>query len=358
MDEYLSNPSSSTYSESDAYGGTPMTTEAYIDGSGVFLGKVYTDNLVVGQAKITAAMIENLVVGTNVQMGENAVISWNQITDQPFIPQTAADVGALPVNSPKLTYISPTGIYTGVITANQINALGLNINNQFVVDDNGNVTFSGNLNGATGTFSGSVKAQTLLIDSQVNQSHMLKMRLDTLASALAYMKMRGYTDSIKGSTLEISEEFNGYDGSIDYVILDTLTLDLVQGNFITQGMVTALMGIDLGSSGVIYTSGRSWNSPTLLNGWTNNGSGFEPAGYYKDALGIVRLKGLIKGGTMGTTAFVLPVGHRPANRRAFPVVTSGGLGRVDIDTSGNVIVMTYGTASNGYVSLDGIQFLG
>jgi len=43
------------------------------------------------------------------------------------------------------------------LTAGSIKSLnGLNINNQFIVDSNGNVTFKGNLSGATGTFSGNI----------------------------------------------------------------------------------------------------------------------------------------------------------------------------------------------------------
>lgn len=43
------------------------------------------------------------------------------------------DLGALPVNSPMLTHITATGIYTGTVTANQINAGELNgiIYNQY-----------------------------------------------------------------------------------------------------------------------------------------------------------------------------------------------------------------------------------
>lgn len=115
-------------------------------------------------------------------------------------------------------------------------------------------------------------------------------------------------------------------------------------------------GLYIDDSETIQTRNRGWIAPTLLNGWTNFGSGYETAGYYKDALGFIRLKGLIKGGTMGTAAFVLPSGYRPSYRKMFPVLTSGGIGRVDIDTAGNVLIMNYGTAANGYVSLDGIVF--
>lgn len=55
-------------------------------------------------------------------MSENAKISWSQVSDKPYIPQTASDIGALPNNSPRLTYIDAYGIYTGTISANQITA--------------------------------------------------------------------------------------------------------------------------------------------------------------------------------------------------------------------------------------------
>lgn len=115
-------------------------------------------------------------------------------------------------------------------------------------------------------------------------------------------------------------------------------------------------GLYIDDSETIQTQNRGWIAPTLLNGWTNFGSGYETAGYYKDALGFIHLKGLIKSGAMGTAAFVLPSGYRPSYRKMFPVLTSGGIGRVDIDTEGNVLIINYGTAANGYVSLDGIVF--
>jgi Chaperone of endosialidase len=48
----------------------------------------------------------------------------------------------------------------GYVEAKHIKSLnGLNVNNQFVVDANGNVTFKGTLSGATGTFSGNISTQ-------------------------------------------------------------------------------------------------------------------------------------------------------------------------------------------------------
>lgn len=52
----------------------------------------------------------------NVQMGENATISWSKVLNQP----DAAQLGGVMANSTKLTHIDANGIYTGTLTADQI----------------------------------------------------------------------------------------------------------------------------------------------------------------------------------------------------------------------------------------------
>lgn len=76
---------------------------------------ITTDQLVAGTAKISAAMIESLEVGRNVTMGAGATISWNNISNRPSIPQTAADVGAI-----SSTYIDSNNVFTGQIYAERI----------------------------------------------------------------------------------------------------------------------------------------------------------------------------------------------------------------------------------------------
>lgn len=51
-------------------------------------------------------------------------------------------------------------------------------------------------------------------------------------------------------------------------------------------------------------------APTLLNGWVNIAG--EEARYRKTPQGIVVLLGRVQTGTVGTAAFNLPVGYRPA----------------------------------------------
>jgi hypothetical protein len=78
------------------------------------------------------------------------------------------------------------------------------------------------------------------------------------------------------------------------------------------------------------------------------------AHFYKDAAGRVHLEGVIKLGTIGTTAFTLPEGYRPRlGTRIFVVDSNTAFGRVTIDTAGQVVPVT---GNNAYVVLDGISF--
>ena len=96
---------------------------------------------------------------------------------------------------------------------------------------------------------------------------------------------------------------------------------------------------------------EAWNTPTLSGLWVNYDSVFTPAGFYKDDMGVVHLRGLVKNGS--GEIFVLPVGYRPAYQLIFSVVADNAFGRVDITTTG---VVLFAIGSNAYVSLDGISF--
>lgn len=100
----------------------------------------------------------------------------------------------------------------------------------------------------------------------------------------------------------------------------------------------------------------AWHTPTLINSWTNLGSGFQSAGYLKDPIGFVHLKGLITGGATNTVAFVLPTGYRPG-ATTFGAAVAGGPAAADtqIDTSGNVTIGWAG--SIGDVGLSYVTFL-
>jgi len=98
---------------------------------------------------------------------------------------------------------------------------------------------------------------------------------------------------------------------------------------------------------------EQWNAPTLLNSWVNYGSPFNPAGYWKDPFGVVHLRGTIKLGTIGSLAFLLPVGYRPVNTELLVCISNGAVGRVSVSGAGGV---NPDAGNNTYVSLDGLTF--
>ncbi len=95
-----------------------------------------------------------------------------------------------------------------------------------------------------------------------------------------------------------------------------------------------------------------WIAPTLENNWLNWGTPDSPAGYFKDSLGIVHLRGVVKNGRQ-PTIFTLPDTYRPAYKECHAVLASAVLGRVDIQTDGKVVVVT---GNYSWISLDGITF--
>jgi hypothetical protein len=104
-------------------------------------------------------------------------------------------------------------------------------------------------------------------------------------------------------------------------------------------------------SGGIVT--EAVQSPTLLNGWVNFGGGYTTAGYWKDPQGMVWIQGLIKSGAIPGTAFVLPVGYRPAARHIFEAITNASFGRIDIFASGAVRILA---GDNAAVSFNTLVF--
>lgn len=119
---------------------------------------------------------------------------------------------------------------------------------------------------------------------------------------------------------------------------------------------------------------EAWKSVTFANSWTNHSNGYNQAGYFKDSMGIVHLRGLIKSGAIGEAAFTLPEGYRPQHRELHVAATepekssivtnplsqitkriavTATFGRIDIDTNGNVLIWD---GNNLWISLDGITF--
>jgi hypothetical protein len=122
---------------------------------------------------------------------------------------------------------------------------------------------------------------------------------------------------------------------------------------------------------------EAWQGVTFTNSWTDYGSGFQTCQFRRFG-DMVQLRGLIKSGTIATSAFTLPVGYRPpatlilsgiTNLAASHATGAASAGtahthaitslanvamRVDISTAGAVSIVS--NASNGYYSLSGLEF--
>lgn len=98
----------------------------------------------------------------------------------------------------------------------------------------------------------------------------------------------------------------------------------------------------------------TWTAPSMSNAWVNYGGTWATAGYTKDEHGFVHLKGLIKDGTIGSAAFTLPANYRPGEDYLFGTISNDAIGRVAVNTSGEVIPQT--PSNNTWVSLDGLSF--
>lgn len=101
------------------------------------------------------------------------------------------------------------------------------------------------------------------------------------------------------------------------------------------------------------TAQETWIAPTLLNSWVDFGGEYNPAGYFKDSLGIVHIRGLVKDGTLPGTIFVLPESYRPAYYMVFSTSSVSAFGEARVAPTGEV---SANVGNNGWFSLDVINF--
>ena len=106
------------------------------------------------------------------------------------------------------------------------------------------------------------------------------------------------------------------------------------------------------NNGILTQDG--WQDASFQNGWTNYTNGYNGGQYFKDKMGFVHLRGLVKAGAIGQPIFTLPGGFRPLNRELRGVCTnSNTIGRCDVLADGRVIPVS---GNNAWFSLDGISF--
>lgn len=99
--------------------------------------------------------------------------------------------------------------------------------------------------------------------------------------------------------------------------------------------------------------GGAWTGLSFGSGWANYGGAYQ-TGQYKKVGDLVLLRGLVaRTSGVGTTIATLPSGYRPLAQCLYIMNTDTGVGRLDIQTDGQIIAISGGT---GWIQLDGLSF--
>lgn len=245
---------------------------------------------------------------------------------------------------------------------------------------NGYVDYTGSLNfrpdGVGGTLTltstGATLAGTISLPSTTSIGSVDSTELGYLngVTSAIQTQLNAKVDEV-ASTDNAVVRFNGTGGSVQNsgVIVDDSNNVSIPGALTLNGKPAGRVHVQSTApsspaNGDLWvdTSTPTWIAPTLLNSWANYGGGYNNAGYMKDALGFVHLRGLIKNGNIATI-FNLPSGYRPVGQCLFfapcnhtptPPVSA----RIDIiPSTGAVDLVSYETlGNNAWVSLDGIMF--
>lgn len=102
-----------------------------------------------------------------------------------------------------------------------------------------------------------------------------------------------------------------------------------------------------------WTEIGSDGAPAFENSWVNYDSLHNSAAFYKDPFGIVKLKGLVKTGTIGTAIFTLPTNYRPDKYCVYPIIANDAIATLNVLDDGQVVPTT---GSNVWLSIDFVSF--
>lgn len=107
------------------------------------------------------------------------------------------------------------------------------------------------------------------------------------------------------------------------------------------------------------TRQEPWQPAKYVNGWARYHATWPNAEYFKDSLGIVHVRGMIKAPktSVGRVVFMLPAGYRPVQQELFGVACAPNppnSARVDIRADGALILSA--CSDPRWISLAGITF--
>lgn len=114
------------------------------------------------------------------------------------------------------------------------------------------------------------------------------------------------------------------------------------GTYPNPTIAAAETVLTVGGTGVAFSTGFS-----------NFGSGYQTAGYWKDREGLVHLRGVVVATGGNINAFTLPSGYRPSATEIFWMEVNSAGARCSIATTG---VVTFGTSPSSFGSLNGVTF--
>ncbi|OMD00054.1 hypothetical protein BJP49_28590, partial [Paenibacillus odorifer] len=139
--------------------------------------------------------------------------------------------------------------------------------------------------------------------------------------------------------------------SVSYIKLDKSPVPGVTGFYaasekaqlhdLTDGVNEALARVSVVEAKKAEKDVPAQITPTLLNGWETYSSSNAPY-YYKDTLGFVHIRGMVKSGVNGSPILTLPPGYRPsatAGIESISVSNNGSgvlIGNVEVDYKGRV----------------------
>jgi hypothetical protein len=127
---------------------------------------------------------------------------------------------------------------------------------------------------------------------------------------------------------------------------DTLTAADINGNFAALSAQIAAL-----------TAPLAWNDIALVSAWAPYGSGYNPPSYAKDALGIVHLRGLVKGTPVpGMMVATMPVGFRPAFNVEEPMACGGNETCTVVFKPTGEVIFEMNHPAAYWLSFDGLTF--
>jgi hypothetical protein len=131
----------------------------------------------------------------------------------------------------------------------------------------------------------------------------------------------------------------------------TTPVDLTTGHDITAAEWNAQLGAG-GNQAFLYGDTAWIAVSAFTNAWVNFGAP-QFAAAYRLVGNRVYLRGCIKTGTIGTTAFTLPAGYRPQATVGFACASNSAFGQARVGTTGAVVI---DAGSNVQFFLDTIAF--